>query len=77
MADKVRELKIHIDAPAPIQRLHDALQISGAGNVKIYLYAHLADGHIAEIELKGKYNIPQDMLSTLQKTPGYVKHSEG
>ncbi len=77
VADKVRDLKIHIDATEPVQRLHDILKISGAGNVKIHLYAHLKEGHIAEIELKGKYNIPQDMMSLLQKTPGYIKHSEG
>jgi DNA polymerase-3 subunit alpha len=77
MADKVRELKIHVDATETVHRMHDVLKISGVGNVKIHLYAHLEDGHIAEMELKGKYNIPQDMMSLLQKTPGYIKHSEG
>jgi DNA polymerase-3 subunit alpha len=81
MANKVRSLKIHIDAAAPIQRMHDILKVDnpngGAGNVKIHLYAHLEEGHIAEMEIKGKYNIPQDMMSQLQKTAGYVKHSEG
>ena len=76
MADKVRELKIHIDASEPIQRLHDILKISGQGNVKIHLYAHIND-NIAEIELKGRYAIPSDLISMLQKTPGFVKYSEG
>ncbi len=76
MADKVRELKIYIDASEPIQRLHDVLKISGAGNVKIHLYAHIND-NIAEIELKGRYTIPSDLISMLQKTPGFVKYSEG
>ncbi len=76
MADKVRELKIHIDASEPVERLHDVLQASGAGNVKVHLYAHLADGHIAEMSLKGKYSIPPDLISMLQKTPGFVKYSE-
>lgn len=77
MADKVREIKIHVDATETVHRMHDILKLSGAGNVKIHLYAHLQDGHVAEMELKGKYNIPQDMMSMLQKTPGYIKHSEG
>lgn len=76
MAGKVRELKIHVDATEPVQRMHDILKISGSGNVKIHLYAHLEDGHIAEIELKGKYNIPQDMMSMLQKAPGFIKYAE-
>lgn len=76
MAGKVRELKIHIDASEAAQRLHDILVNAGQGLVKIHLYAHLKD-YIAEMELKGRYNIPQDMMSLLQKTPGYVKHSEG
>ena len=76
MAGKVRELKIHVDATEPVQRMHDVLKISGSGNVKIHLYAHLEDGHIAELELAGKYNIPQDMVSMLQKTPGFIRYSE-
>ena len=76
MAGKVRELKIHVDATEPVQRMHDILKESGSGNVKIHLYAHLEDGYVAEMELKGKYNIPQDMISTLQKTPGFIKYAE-
>ncbi len=76
MAGKVKELKIHIDASEAAQRLHDILKNAGQGNVKIHLYAHLEE-HIAEMEIKGKYSIPQDMMSTLQKTAGYIKHSEG
>jgi hypothetical protein len=77
MADKVRELKLHFDASEPVERLHDVLKVSGAGNVKIHLYAHLDDGHVAEMVLKGKYSIPPDLISMLQKTPGFVKYSEG
>jgi DNA polymerase-3 subunit alpha len=77
MADKVREIRIHIDAPAPVQRMHEMLKNAGRGNVKIHLYAHLNDGHIAEMEIKGKYDIPADMMRTLEKTAGYIKHSEG
>lgn len=76
MAGKVRELKIHIDASEAAQRLHDILKDAGQGNVKIHLYAHLEE-HIAEMEIKGRYSIPQDMMSSLQKTAGYIKHSEG
>ena len=76
MVGKVRELKIHIDASEAAQRLHDMLKEAGQGNVKIHLYAHLEE-HIAELEIKGKYSIPQDMMRTLEKTAGYLKHSEG
>ncbi|HPF78762.1 MAG TPA: DNA polymerase III subunit alpha, partial [Alphaproteobacteria bacterium] len=76
MADKVRELKIHVDATEPVQRLHDILAASGQGNVKIHLYAHLDNDHVAEVEIKGKYTIPPDMISLLQKTPGFVKYTE-
>ena len=77
MAGKVKELKIHVDASGPVQKLHDALASGEKGNVQIRLYAHLPDGHIAEIALKGKYSIPADMISNLQKTAGFVKYSEG
>lgn len=76
VTDKVRELKIHIDASEAAQRLHDILSNAGQGMVKIHLYAHLQD-YVAEMEIKGKYSIPQDMMSVLQKTPGFVKYSEG
>ncbi len=76
MAVKVRELKIHIDGSETVQRLHDVLKDAGQGNVKIHLYAHLQD-HIAELEIKGKYAIPQDTMRALEKTAGYIKHSEG
>ncbi len=76
MAGKVRELKIHVDASETVQRLHDMLKDAGQGNVKIHLYAHLEE-HIAEMEIKGRYNIPQDMVRTLEKTAGFVKYSEG
>jgi hypothetical protein len=56
--------------------MSDVLKTSGQGPVKIHLYAHLEDGHIAEFDIKGRYMIPPEMLSMLQKTPGYVKHSE-
>jgi DNA polymerase-3 subunit alpha len=75
VAHKVRELKIHIDASEPVHRIHDLLKIAGKGNVKIHLYAHLKD-HIAEMEIKGRYAIPPEMMSVLQKTPGFVKYSE-
>ena len=76
MAEKVRELKIHVDASETVQRLHDILANAEQGNVKIHLYAHLEE-HIAELEIKGRFSIPQDTMSVLQKTPGYIKHSEG
>lgn len=77
MANKVRALKIHVDASEPVQRMKDILSASGTGNVKIHLYAHLDDGHVAEMELRGKYSVPSDMMSALQKTPGFVRYSEG
>lgn len=80
VADKVREIKIHVDGSQVVQRLHDILKDAGQGNVKIHLYAHLpqeAGGHIAEMEIKGRYSIPQDMMRTLEKSAGFIKYSEG
>lgn len=76
VAGKVRELRIHVDATEPVQRMHDVLQSAQQGPVKIYLHAHLPDGHIAEMELKGRYSIPPEMVSMLQKSPGFMKYSE-
>ena len=77
VADKVRSLKIHIDASEPIRHIHDGLKLAGQGYVKVQLYAHLPDGHIAEIDIHGRHAIPPQMMSLLQKSPGYIKHSEG
>jgi len=76
VAKKLRDLKIHIDASEPVQRIYDALQISGDGNVKITIFAHTASDHIAEISVRGLYTIPPDMMTVLQKTPGFLKFSE-
>jgi DNA polymerase-3 subunit alpha len=76
VAGKVRELKIHIDGSEAAQRLHDMLKDAEQGNVKIHLYAHL-EKHIAEMEIKGRYNIPAEMTRTLEKTAGFIKSSEG
>jgi DNA polymerase-3 subunit alpha len=76
VADKVRELRIHIDASEPVQRIYDGLKIAGQGMVKIYLHAYLPDGHVAEMEIPGRHTIPPEMLSMLQKTPGFVKYRE-
>jgi len=77
VADKVRAVKIHIDAAAPLQHIKNGIANAGAGNVKIHLYAHLSDGYIAELEIKGRHSIPPELLSLLQKSPGFVKYSEG
>ena len=76
VAGKVKELNVYVDASEAVQRMHDMLATAEKGNVKIHLYAHVND-NIAKIELKGRYSIPADMISTLQKTAGYMKHSEG
>lgn len=76
MAGKVKELRIHIDASEPVERLHDVLKTAEKGRVKVSLYAHLPNGHIAEMDIKGRYTIPLDMMSMLQKTPGFVKYLE-
>jgi len=76
LAHKIRELKIHIDASKPVERMHDILQHAGQGPVKVTLFAQLKDGYVAEFDLKGRYTIPSDMMSVLQKTPGFVKYSE-
>ncbi|MEM6810968.1 MAG: DNA polymerase III subunit alpha [Pseudomonadota bacterium] len=76
VADKVRELHIHVDAGDPVQRIHDGLKIAGEGAVKVFIYAHLDNGYIAEIKLKGRHTIPPEMISVLQKSPGFIRHSE-
>ena len=76
MASKVRELKIHIDATEPVQKLYDVIKDAELGPVKVHLYAYLPDGNIAEMEIKGRYTLPFDMMSRLQKTAGYIKHNE-
>ena len=76
LAGKVKEMTIHVDAAAAVEQLHTQLEHAGRGAVKIHLIAHI-DGHEAAFDLKGRYQIPPDMISTLQKTPGFVKYSEG
>jgi DNA polymerase-3 subunit alpha len=76
MAGKVRELRIHVDATEPVARMRDVLNSAQQGPVKVFVHAHLPDGHIAEMALKGRYSIPPEMVSVLQKTPGFVKYSE-
>ncbi|MEM8833953.1 MAG: DNA polymerase III subunit alpha, partial [Pseudomonadota bacterium] len=77
VAHKVRDLKIWIDAAEPIQHIKSGIENAGPGNIKIHLYAMLPDGHEAEIEIKGRHEIPPQLISMLQKSPGFVKHSEG
>ena len=77
VADKVRHVKIHIDAPAPLQHIKHGIENAGQGNVKIHIYAHLDTGQVAEMEIKGRHSIPPNLMSMLQKTPGFVKYSEG
>ena len=77
VAGKVRELTIDVDASEAVQRLHDALQDASSGLVQITLNAHLSNGVVASMRLDGRYSIPQDMLSQLQKSPGYLRHNEG
>ena len=80
LAGKVREMVIYIDASEPVERMHEMLAGAAQGAVKIKLMACIKDqgrDDIAEFELKGRYQIPPDMVSVLQKTPGFVKYSEG
>ncbi len=77
VASKVKDLQIHLDASEPIQHIYNGIKNAGLGNVKIHLYAYLLDGHIAKIEIKGRHSIPPEMLSLLQKSPGFIKYSEG
>ncbi|MCI5059715.1 MAG: DNA polymerase III subunit alpha [Alphaproteobacteria bacterium] len=76
LAGKVKEMTIHVDAAAAVEQLHTQLQQAGRGSVKVHLIAHI-EGCEAAFDLKGRYSIPSEMISTLQKTPGFVKYSEG
>ncbi len=77
VASKVKELQIHLDASEPVQHIYNGIKNAGSGNVKIHLYAYLPNGYIAEMEIKGRHNIPPEMLNLLQKSPGFIKYSEG
>ncbi len=77
LAGKLRNLIIHIDATEPVQKIHDAIKGTGQGLVQITLHAHLPAGDVAEIALKGKWNVPSDLLRNLEKTAGFLKANEG
>lgn len=76
VAGKVRELVIEVEASEVVQRLHDSLEHASAGMVQVKLRAHLPDGVKADIELPNRYTLPSDLISQLQKSAGYVRHTE-
>lgn len=77
VAGKVKELIVEVEASEVVQRLHDSLEHASAGMVRVKLCAHLPDGVKANIELPKRYTLPSDLISQLQKSAGYVRHSEG
>ncbi len=77
VAGKVRELVVEVEASEVVQRLHDVLESATSGLVQVKLKAQLPGGVISEIELPKRYTLPSDLASQLQKSAGYIRHSEG
>jgi DNA polymerase-3 subunit alpha len=76
LASKLAELNVYIDAPAPARKIYDLLQIEGQGGVKITVFAHTAEGDVAEIGLKGRWAVSPAAISAIRSTPGVVRIAE-
>lgn len=57
LARKLAELNVHIDAAAPIKRLHDLMKVEGQGAVKVSIHAYMDDAR-REIALNGRWSSP-------------------
>lgn len=77
LAAKLSLLTVHIDAPAPVQKIADLIKAEGKGPVKIALYAHLPDGKIAEVALKGRWSLSPAAITAIRATPGVIRIAEG
>jgi DNA polymerase-3 subunit alpha len=76
LADRLAELTVHVDAPAPVQKIKDLITIEGHGNVKIMLFAYTNDGKVAEINLKGRWSISPAAINAIRATPGVIRIAE-
>lgn len=76
LASRLAELNVHIDAAAPVQRLHDLMQVEGQGAVKVSVFAHMDDGQVAEIALKGRWSLSPAAIAAIRSTPGVIRIAE-
>ena len=76
MASKLAELRVHLDAPAPVAKVKELIGIEGKGGVKIHLYAHLPGGQIAELAVKGRWAVSPAAIAAIRSTPGIVRIEE-
>lgn len=76
LASKLVELNVHIDAGAPVKKLHDLMKIEGQGNVKVSVFAHMDDGQVAEIALNGRWSLSPAAIAAIRSTAGVVRIAE-
>lgn len=76
LADKLAELSVHIDAPAPAAKIKDLIHIEGQGGIKVLIYSHMADGRVAEIAVKGRWTLSPAAINAIRATPGVIRVAE-
>jgi hypothetical protein len=76
LAGKLREVFIHVDAPAPAAKLKEILGIEGKGRVKVTLMAHLPGGEVAEIPVPGGWSLSPAAIAAVRQSPGIVNIQE-
>ncbi len=76
MASRLNEMVIYLDAPAPAAKLKDLMAVEGRGLVKISVHAHLPEGQVAELALKGRYSVSPAMIQAIRATPGVIRIEE-
>lgn len=76
LADKLAELNVHIDAGAPVRKIHDLINIEGQGNVRVTVFAHTPDGEVAELAIKGRWTLSPAAIAAIRSTAGVIKIAE-
>jgi DNA polymerase-3 subunit alpha len=76
LADKLSELRVHIDAAAPAAKIKELINIEGQGGVKISIFAHTQGGEVAELKLKGRWTVSPQAINTIRATPGVISVAE-
>ncbi len=76
LADKLAELAVHIDAGAPVRKIHDLINTEGQGNVRVTVFAHTPDGDVAELALKGRWTLSPAAIAAIRSTAGVIRIAE-
>ncbi|HEU4838943.1 MAG TPA: DNA polymerase III subunit alpha [Micavibrio sp.] len=76
LASKLAELNVHIDAGAPVKKIHDLIESEGQGAVKITVFAHTPEGDVAEIALKGRWSMSPASITAIRSTAGVIRIAE-